>query len=179
MPDAWLNVSVKIPARWVGADDESVPDAVECIIAYFNAGDGVETEIEYDGGDAAIVSTGGRARYGMASIEDSLNELIRLRIPFVVRDDGEGPEGGAPPSWMLYDGHVSPAGDKGRYITGSDEGMSRAVLVAILEGTHAWARTPLDYFDHPPTLEQCSIEHLEGAPHPDDEDDIDEEVAVL
>lgn len=171
---SWLNVTIKLPAHWVTETEDglAVPNVVGCIENYL----GESVDVDHAEGDYVLYSTSGHARYGIASIGVELDELSALRVPWWVDDDGQGDEV-APPTWTMYDGR-EPVGE---YLLHGHVGniMSRGELVAILDGTHAWAKTPLGYFDEQPSIADAPITHLVGARHPDDEDDIDDDLAVL
>ena len=179
---SWLNVTVKIPASWWPDRDESEHpfNVFACIANTLYNGDGnIDVDTTDDGG--LLVSTAGHARYGMCSIDRELGELVELRIPYCVEDDGQGDET-APSDWHLYDGHDTEGRDPMTlHFHGLEDGMTYGELKAILAGEHAWAKTPLEFFENAPTIERCSIEHLLDAPHPDDEeaDHYDDTTAVL
>lgn len=174
---SWLNADIKIPRHWYHPENEQPwPNVIELIGNYLNEGD---TDIsDTDGTDYVIVSFSGHARHGLYSIGTELDELCELRVPWRVADDGDGDEI-APPSWHLYDGREVGDGTEHLLFGHSDNMISRGECVSILAGNHAWAVTILGYFDDQPTLEAASIEHLANAPHPDDDDDVDDELAVM
>lgn len=179
---SWLEVRIKLPEHWVGTDDDMGPDLLPDCVVYLDAElcAGGPPEVERHDGHV-VVSLSGETSYGMATLRAEFARLIDLRIPFEVFDDGQSDEP-TPPDWYLYDGREVPPCERSSsavYFHAGTTTMTRGELQAILDGTHGWARTPLDYFDARPTLEACSIEHLIGAPHPDETDDVDDARAVL
>lgn len=56
--------------------------------------------------------------------------------------------------------------------------MTAGTYQAICQGKHEWAKTHWEFFHRQPSLPSAAPWLLD-APHPDDEDVVDDEMAVL
>lgn len=172
----WTSMTVRYPAKWNREVERADEREVPCVIA--NIGYYLGEPDWWVDGDVCTYAASGEANYGLTgdTMDGLWSELVKLRIPWEGHSEAKYEYDS---EWLFYDGNAD-----GTLLTGDVANSGQMILthggyLAIIEGKHEWAATVEDYFTKPPMVQDCSIAHLMDAPHPDDEDAVDEKEATL
>lgn len=172
----WTHMTVRYPAKWNREVERADEREVPCVIA--NIGDYLgEPDWSVDG-DVCTYQANGEANYGLTgdTMDGLWSELTKLRIPWEGHSEAKYEYDS---EWLFYDGNADGKILSGDVSNGGAMILTHGGYKAIIEGRHEWAATVEDYFTKPPMIDDCSIAHLMDAPHPDDEDAVDEKEATL
>lgn len=167
-------VTMTLPAKWRGEDGQW-PYAVQNLLDYLG---GFVNNEEPSAPGFTQVTAEGSANYGLSGmdVDGYLDPLTKLRIPWEGQGDAKYEYEA---EWYLFDGNP-----EGKILSGLPSGqdgplvMTAGTYHAICQGEHEWAKTHWEFFHRQPSLPSAAPWLLD-APHPDDEDVVDDEMAVL
>lgn len=170
-----VTLHVLVPAKWKG-EDESWPGVISEVADHLCSWSGPDDAAAGPG--FVAVTMMGDANYGLSGMmhDGYLDELTKRRIPWEGQGDAKYEYEA---EWMLYDGNPD-----GKVLSGLPSGQDGPLVMtadtyhAINLGEHEWARTHWEFFHCQPGLPDTAPWLLD-APHPDDEDAVDDELAVL
>lgn len=170
-----VTLRVLVPAKWKG-EGGSWPGVIGNLADHLCSWSGPDDDAAGPG--FVVITMMGDANYGLSGcdIDGYLDPLTKLRIPWEGQGDAKYEYEA---EWMLFDGNA-----EGKILAGlpsSQDGplvMTAGTYHAINQGVHEWAKTHWEFFHRQPGL-PAAAPWLLDAPHPDDEDAVDDEMAVL
>lgn len=158
----WCSVDVKVPTSW--GNDDCIPSVIDNLHAALR-----ENVVSFDQGDGSTIwNVNGDGNYGLSDddVTKALDELTRLRVPFVATSDAKYDFG--PERW-IYDGNDNHHVD---IFDGTDQAT---ITLADLErlGSYEAARDYLRAGNR--TVGEFNIDHLPTEEPTDDERDDERE----